>query len=125
MLHELTVPLHLHGLRWKPSSLQYVVFGSDISCDVDFPATEDLVLSVSSDPTDTYRFRRVLDLEVLGCVIPGEVHVGEHKDVNHHVTKARKSFWGQAKYYKSQVIHIRDKYARYVQRLVLCGVFHD
>eukprot|EP00959_Pyramimonas_sp_CCMP1952_P267652 5596235-Pyramimonas_sp.AAC.1 len=79
--------------------------------------TADLVLSIGSGDSGVYRFRRVTEMEVLGAHICSELHVNEHPDLDASIDSARRAFWGQASFFRSTAIPLKDKYERYAQKV--------
>eukprot|EP00959_Pyramimonas_sp_CCMP1952_P071733 1498394-Pyramimonas_sp.AAC.1 len=99
-------------MRWKESSLLYMVFGVDPPRDAEgeILRTADLVLSLGSEESGVYRFRRTTEMEVLGAHISSELHVNEHADLHASIDSARRAFWGQASFFRSTAIPLKDKY---------------
>jgi len=119
MLHGLTTHLHDYGMRWKESSLLYMVFGAAPPRDAEgemLPSL-DLVLSMGSESFGVYRFRRVTEMGVLGAHVCSELHVNEHPDLDASIDSARRAFWGQASFFRSTAILLKDEYERYAQRV--------
>eukprot|EP00959_Pyramimonas_sp_CCMP1952_P343785 7201250-Pyramimonas_sp.AAC.1 len=72
MIHDLTLHLHAFGMRWKDSSLEYQVFGvpePDTDSEGNIIREADLVVSLGPGSENMYRFRRVLDMHILGSLL--------------------------------------------------------
>eukprot|EP00959_Pyramimonas_sp_CCMP1952_P175978 3677506-Pyramimonas_sp.AAC.1 len=87
MIHDLTVRLHDFGMRWKTSSLLYMVFGADAARDA-----EGLILS-SADllvpfMNNVMRFRRVTEMTVLGVQLFSDYKYSSHLDVDSRIEAA-------------------------------------
>ncbi|CAK0900489.1 unnamed protein product, partial [Prorocentrum cordatum] len=119
MLYGLTTQLHDYGMKWEESSLLYMVFGVEPPRDVEgeILCTADLVLSMGSEESGVYRFRRTTEMDVLGAHICSELHVNEHPDLDASIDSARRAFWGQATFFRSTAIPLKDKDERYAQRV--------
>lgn len=109
MLYGLTTRLHEFDMRWKASSLLYMVFGAEIARDGDggIPHSADLLLSLGTDASDLYRFRRVPEMEVLGAQISCDYQVNGHVDIEFRIGLARRAFWGQAAFFRSTAMPSR------------------
>ncbi|CAK0900926.1 unnamed protein product [Prorocentrum cordatum] len=119
MLRGRTMHLHEYSMRWKASSLLYILFGAapprDVEGEMLLPA--DLVLSMGTESSGVYRFRRVKEMEVLGAHICFELHVNGHPDLGASIDLARMAFWGRASFFRSTAIPLKDKYERYAHRV--------
>eukprot|EP00959_Pyramimonas_sp_CCMP1952_P079814 1668825-Pyramimonas_sp.AAC.1 len=56
-------------------------------------------------------------MEVLGAHTCSDLHVNEHPDLDASIDSARRAFWGQASFFLSTAIPLKDKYERYAQRV--------
>lgn len=142
---ELTDALHAWHLAWKPSSLEYIVFGEPLTWNEDQDEIDermDLIISSNTpqfvlphavlqhlvpeiDGATAYRFRRKSEIVLLGTAIPCRFDMPNHHAVDHRIEEGRRSFWADIRYYRSKAIPLMNRFQRYqvnVQAVVLHGL---
>ncbi len=136
MVRDLTLPLYNFSMRWKPTSLKYMVCGAPAILDEDgnIPRSMDLKIPIFSDACDGRNvvqqidelcYRRVVSMDVLGTQLHSEYNCSVHRDVSFRLDCARRAFYSQAGYFRSHCIPLKDKLRRYqdrVQSLALYGM---
>ena len=119
MMRDLTIQLHSYGMRWKPTSLLYMVCGVPLSYEHsdDVPRSLDLVIDDLPIGIDRLRFRRVLSINVLGCEISFDHNTAVHEDLDYRISLANRAFYAQASYFRSPSVPLKNKYRRYMERV--------
>ena len=122
MIHDLTVRLYDFGMRWKPSSLLYMVFGAEAARNAEgvILSSADLLVPFQND---VMRFRRVTEMTVLGIQLFSDYKYSSHLDVDSRIEAARRTFYSQAGYFRNNSTPLKDKFLRYQQKVQSIALF--
>eukprot|EP00959_Pyramimonas_sp_CCMP1952_P025297 530818-Pyramimonas_sp.AAC.1 len=114
MIWQLTVPLHAWGLRWKPTSLEYMDVGAlknvfdPLVVTMTPPGLERLgssssVVSPSEAVNQTIvELKQVDEIIVLGTKLNRTLD--DYHDIRYRLQKGITAFWRDRRYYQSMVI---------------------
>ena len=116
MIADISGALYARNYSWKPSSLQYIKFGDVTNRDKPLCVS----FSVAAESLTKYRraeiqLKQTNSLEVLGTILENDMV--SHADVDWVISKAKKAFWSEGRYYRAQSIHILKRLRRYETRV--------